>query len=261
MECLDTISSLRINFKKNINTVVIVVEGAEYEFKLFKHIFLKVLHYTYIEKSRNQSKFREYNEFVMKGNENSKIIVINTKNSNIGSIEDDENYRNELYKLLYLKYGIDIKNVPVYYVWDRDRGSNDITKVTNLISKLGNAYENEDYQNGLLLLSYPCCEAYTISNFESVKYLSTNIKQYVKEKHLRISDINKHTLLKAVIDMHNKLLGLGILKYDLSKFGKINLKILNLEEKIYNQNKTYILLSLISLILLDLGIISYRDYE
>ena len=41
MECLDTTKSLKINFKRNIGSVLIVVEGASYEFDLLKQIFKK----------------------------------------------------------------------------------------------------------------------------------------------------------------------------------------------------------------------------
>ena len=68
MECLDTTKSLKINFKRNIGTVLIIVEGASDEFDLLKQIFRKILHYNYIEKSRNQQNFKNYDEFVMKGN-------------------------------------------------------------------------------------------------------------------------------------------------------------------------------------------------
>ena len=81
MDCLDTIKSLKINLKRNIGTILIIVEGASDEFELLKQIFRNVLHYNYIEKSRNQCNFRNYDEFVMSGNENSRVIVINAKNS------------------------------------------------------------------------------------------------------------------------------------------------------------------------------------
>ena len=162
MECLDTIKSLKINFKKRINTVILVVEGSNYEFKLFDQIFRHLLHYKLVTKSRNQSKFKEYNEYVMKDNENQKIIIINTKNSNIGSIVDDNQYRNELYIMLYEKYNLDIKNIPVYYIWDRDNKSNKSDIVRNLLLKLNNPYINDEFENGLLLLSYPAIESYTI---------------------------------------------------------------------------------------------------
>lgn len=53
MDCLDTIKSLKINLKRNIGTILIIVEGASDEFELLKQIFRNVLHYNYIEKSRN----------------------------------------------------------------------------------------------------------------------------------------------------------------------------------------------------------------
>ena len=60
MDCLDTIKSLKINFKRNIGTILIIVEGASDEFELLKQIFRKIFHYNYIEKSRNQYNFKNY---------------------------------------------------------------------------------------------------------------------------------------------------------------------------------------------------------
>jgi len=259
MVCQDTIKSLKINLKKRINNVVLVVEGAEDEFELIKQIFRNVLHYELITKSRNQNEFKEYNEFIMRGNELSRIIVINTKNSNIGSIEDDENYRNELYKMLYEKYGIDIKNVPVYYIWDRDRGSNNQKEVEKLIVKLSNPYENENFENGLLLLSYPCSEAYIISNFEKNKYLvTTNIKKYVKDNGYNLKLIDRYKIQRAVLEMIKNLERLNIKKFDIDNMKEINLEAFWNEEKYYENEKHYMLLSFISIVLLDLGIIAFR---
>lgn len=58
MECLTTTKFLKINPTKNVGTVVIVVEGAVDEFELFKHIFVDILHYNYIEKRRTKTKFK-----------------------------------------------------------------------------------------------------------------------------------------------------------------------------------------------------------
>ena len=260
MECQDTIKHLKINFKKRISTVVLVVEGADYEFELFKRIFRNILHYSLITKSRNQNEFKEYNEFVMKGNENSKIIITNTKNSNIGSIEDDETYRNELYKLLYQKYKLDIKNIPLYYIWDRDRCSNQYNKVKTLLLKLTNAYENKNYENGLLLLNYPCCETYTISNLEKNKfYINDNIKEYLKNNNYKLSLIDRYKIQKAVIEMLKSLDKLNIKNFNIDNFSKINIKAFEAEEIFFNKNKTYILLSFISTIFIDLGIITFKE--
>ena len=100
MECLSTINSLKINLKKNIGTILIVVEGGSDEFELFKHIFRDILHYKYTEKTRLKSKFKNY-EFVMKGNESSRVIVINAKNSNINTLKKDKEYLNDIYIDLY----------------------------------------------------------------------------------------------------------------------------------------------------------------
>lgn len=258
MECLDTINSLKINLKKKIYTVILVVEGADYEFELFKQIFRNVLHYSLVTKSRNKREFKEYNEFVMKGNEDSRIIVVNTKNSNIGSIVDDT-YRNELYKLLYEKYGLDIKNVPVYYIWDRDHGSNKDGVVLSLLNELTNAYQNKNYENGLLLLSYPCSESYTISNFEKNKVIiNENIKEYVKNNNYNLDKIDKHKVQKAVLEMFNALDKMNV-DFNIDNMKKTNIDAFIFEEKYYQTNNTYMLLSFISVVLIDLGIITFRE--
>lgn len=263
MECLDTIRRLKINLKKNVGPVIIVVEGADYEFELLNAIFRRVLKYRLVVKSRNQVDFKEYNEYVMKYNENSKFIIINTKNSNIGSIEDDENYRNEVYKMAYLKYDLDLKNSPVYFIWDRDEKSNKSEVVKNLLEKLKNPYENENYESGLLLLSYPCAESYIISAFEKNKdYISTNIKDYVnKNKKYKVSDLDRYKIQSATIEMINKIYKLGIHDFDIDNIGDTNLKIFDSEETIFKTKKEYYLLSMISYILLDLGIITFRNCE
>lgn len=262
MECLDTTKSLKINLKRNIGTVLIIVEGSFDEFKLFKQIFNSILHYEYIEKSRNQKHFRKYDEFVMKNNKNSRVIVINTKNSNLSSIKKDRDYLNEVYMHLYADYDIDIKNINVYFVWDRDNESNPKDVTEELISKLGCSYGNKDGDmNGLLLLSYPSLESYIISSFnDRVSYLKdVKLKQYVKEENYKIVDIDKNKLLKATVFMHKVLIGLGIQNYDLDDFSNTSLKIFDKQENIFNDNGYYCLLSLISLILLDLNIITPRN--
>ena len=261
MECLDTTKSLKINFKRNIGSVLIVVEGASYEFDLLKQIFRKILHYNYIEKSRNQQNFKNYDEFVMKGNENSHVIVINAKNSNLSSIKKDENYLNEIYKQLYLEYGIDVKNINIYFIWDRDNESNPSDVTEDLLSRLGNSIENKNGEmNGLLLLSYPCIEAFTISNFDkqTTSLKEKDLKKYVKDNDYKINKMNRYTLLDATVMMNKGLLECGITEYDLDDFSKTSLKVFNAQELFLRSKKYYNLLSLISIMLLDLNIITTR---
>lgn len=261
MECLDTIRSLKINFKKNVGPVVLVVEGADYEFELFNMIFRHILKYKLITKSRNQSIYKEYNEYVMKDNENSKFIIINTKNSNIGTIEDDNEYRDAVYKMAYEKYNLDLKNCPLYYIWDRDNGSNKKEIVEKLLLKLKNPYDNEEYESGLLLLSYPCIESYTISCFEKSKdYTIKDIKKYVNEdKNYKLSKIDRYKIQYATIEMINKLNKLGFDDFEIDNISDLNIKVFKKEEDIYDNKNKYYLLSFVSYILLDLGIITIKN--
>ena len=256
MECLDTINSLKINFKRNIGTVIIIVEGEKDEFNILKRIFRDILHYRYIEKKRNK-RIKDYDEFIMQGNENSKVIVINLKNSNIKNIENDIEYKNQIFNLLYDKYNIDIKNVPIYYLWDRDTHSNSKQLTEKLITSLGNAYENNDYDiNGMLLLSYPSIESFVIENFDmNIDMIkSNNIKNYLKKKKYSISNINKHTLLKSVVKLHKNLLEIGIDNYDTSNFSNTSMNIFNYQESLYKNKGYYKILSLLAIILIDLNI-------
>ena len=262
MECLDTTKYLKINFKRNIGNVLIIVEGSSDEFLVLKQIFQNILHYHYIEKKRTQQNFKNYDEFVMKGNENSRVIVINTKNSNLSSIKKDEEYLNEIYKKLYEEYGIDIKNINVYFIWDRDSSSNPEEITKDLLGHLGNSLENKNGEmNGLLLLSYPCLETFIITNFDKkTLFLKENdLKKYVKKHNYKTNSIDKYTLLNAVVMMNKALLKIGIQDYDLDDFSATSLKVFEKQELIRKRRKYYNLLSLISIMLLDLNIITMKD--
>ena len=198
----------------------------------------------------------------MNGNENSRVIVINSKNSNLSSIKKDKDYLNEIYIKLYTEYGIDIKNINVYFIWDRDDKSNPECIMKELIKKLGNSLENENgNMHGLLLLSYPCLESYVISNYDDKTMFlkNCNLKDYIRNKEYQISKIDRHTLLKATVMMHKVFLELGVTRYNLDNFSKTSFKIFEEQEKNLKSKKYYYLLSLISLILLDLNIITPRE--
>lgn len=261
MECLTTTKFLKINPTKNVGTVVIVVEGAVDEFELFKHIFVDILHYNYIEKRRTKTKFKEYNEYINPKHCESKIIIINTKNSNINSITDDKDYMDYLNEYLYKTYNLDIKNTFTYFVWDRDNKSNRKDIIKKYINTFSSSLNNDSNINGLLLLSYPAFEGYQISCKEktTVNIQSNNLKNYINGKGYDVSSINKNDLLRAAINMHKSLINMGINEYNIDDFSKYNMLIYNIEEDKYSKSGYYCLLSLISLIFLDLGIIYIND--
>ena len=258
MECQNTTKSLKINKNKSIGEVVIVVEGEKEEFKLLKHIFTKILDYNYVQVRRNKIM---KDKFESKNNKNSTIIVANTSNSNIKTIMEDKNYKDKLYNLLKKEYNRSLKNVPIYILWDRDADSNTSDVVLKTLNTFTSSLDNDYNMNGLLLLSYPCVESFELSNFIK-QFWKTNFssamdaKKKMKEIIPELTDIDEKSLMLAIENMHRTMYFYGIRKYDPSNFKKENLKIFRKESEEYLNNKYFNALSLIGIMLIDLGIIT-----
>lgn len=263
MECQNTIKNLKINKDKAVGLVVIIVEGEKEEFKVLKHIFTKILDYDYRYIKRSNILHDEYRS----NNDKNIVLVINTKNSNIGTVISDENYKKQLKKLLKKEYNKNLKNVPIYIVWDRDKEKKDDKKIQSnylkAIETFYSAYDNEYEMNGLLILSYPCVENYIISNFKKtsnkdVFISSQQCKSELKKLNPNINDINEKSLLLAAENMHKGLIDFRINSYDPSNLERINKIIFRKEEEIYKLDKNIKSLSLISMILIDLQIIEEK---
>lgn len=252
---------MKINKNKSIGEVVIVVEGESEEFKLLKHIFTKIFDYNYLSIRRNKI-IRD--KFISKSNNGSSIIVANASNSNIKSILEDNDYKDKLYNLLKYEYNRSLKNVPIYILWDRDADSNKEDVVLKSLVTFKSSLDNDYDMNGLLLLSYPCVETYELSNFD--KQLckknfksSFDAKKEMKMSVPKLDDINENTLLLAVENMHRVMNDYEIRSYDPSNFQKENIRIFNEESKEFLNNKYFNALSLISVMLVDLGIIREKE--
>ncbi len=260
MECQNIIKNLKINKEKNIGTIVVVVEGEEDEFRLLKHIFTEILEYNYISIKRNKI---IQHEFISKNNKNT-VIVANTNSSSIKSIIDDNDYKDKLYNLLKKEYNKSLKNTNIYIIWDRDKEKDNDSKIQDYYLQAINTFysslDNEYEMNGLLLLSYPCHECYNLSHFKKRIWKETfdtsnNCKKSFNESKFHIKDMNDKSLLLAVQNMHNGLLNYDIKEYDPSNFKIINENIYRKEEECFKNNRYFNALSLISIMLIDLGII------
>ena len=199
--------------------------------------------------------------FKSKSNKNSSVIIANTSNSNIESIMEDENYKEKLYNFLKSEYNRSLKSVPIYILWDRDVNSNNGEIVLKVLNTFASSLDNEYDMNGLLLLSYPCVEAFELSNFNKQlwkNYFRTSgeAKKEMKSIIPNLKDINERTLLLAVENMHRTMNLYGIRKYDPSDFKNENLKIFRKETESYLKKGYFNALSLISIMLIDLGIIT-----
>ena len=262
MDCQNTIKNLKINKDKNLGEVVIVVEGQSFEFNLLKHIFTNILDYNYIPFKRGK---KEPDKFVSKSNNNSTVVVINTSSSNIKSIFEDQNYKDKIYEFLKTKYNRKLTNTQIYFIWDRDRDSNDSKIIKEGLTTFKSALDNDFEMNGLLLLSYPCVESFVLSNFN--KNLWRKMFKNSKDAKASLSDspkisnskINEKTLLLAAENMHRTFREIGINDYDTSNFKKNNLDIFSYEEDTYKERKKYYALSLVCIMLIDLGIITEKS--
>ncbi len=107
-------------------------------------------------------------------------------------------------------------------MFDRDYQSNtDVLFINKMISTLGNARDNGGYdRQGLLLLSYPAIESFTLSNFEhhvfrENKETGKELKQYLHSRHINHQNITEESLMCAVRELWEALQKIGKLKLDL----------------------------------------------
>lgn len=173
-------------------------------------------------------------------------------------------YLDNIYAELIEQYSFDVENAAIYYIFDRDSKSNkNVNLILDLLNRLKNARENENYMmGGMLILSYPSVEAYEISNFidnsfEMEAKIGKDLKEYINENASCVSmnKISEESIIHACNELKKYMEKNGI-KYDIDCFSDANLAVFQNEEKNYTDKGTYFLLSTISYILMDLGILS-----
>ncbi|GKU77347.1 hypothetical protein [Paenibacillus sp. L3-i20] len=167
-----------------------------------------------------------------------------------------------MFEKLIEEYHFPVDRAAIFYIFDRDVNSNtDPLFIRELIRSLSSSRENNGFsRQGLLLLSYPCVESFVASNFiENSFQLSfetgKELSKYLEDKKINQSKITEETVIRAVTEMELALKQLGVSQYDLDHFSDTNLFIFNHQEEQYILNQKYRLLSLICIILLDLGLI------
>lgn len=249
---------MKINKSKSIGRVLFIVEGGRFEFSLLRHIFCNVLGYEYIEKRRDNANF-----FKSRNVNTSKIAVINTEESNISDICDENSYLDNVFEMLISEYSFPVDKSAIYYLFDRDPMSNcDVELIKKLVLNLTNPYENnKGLRGGLLLLSYPSLESYNISSFIDDAHLieigiGKDAKAFAASNNsiIQINKITEVTLEKAAYEMIKYFKNEEI-NFDIDDFGTANFGVFTRQENNYKMNSKYRLLSLLSLAFLQLGII------
>jgi len=242
---------------KRTGKVLLIVEGGKHEFNLMKRIFVDILDFTQIEKRRENARF-----YIRNADKHSMVAVINTKTSNIESITDEE-YLDAVFGNLIEQYEFDVNNAAIYYLFDRDPESNaNVELIMNLIRTLKNSFENDDnIRGGMLILSYPSIEAYEISNFVDQSYklcmkLGSNAKEYISSnaKKISMNKINEESVVHACLELKNYIEEKGI-QINLDDFSETSEAVFQHQEQHLKENNTFRLLSMLSCVFMDLGIL------
>jgi len=256
MDCQNIINQFKIIKDKNIGSVLYIVEGSKREFTILRTVFNKVLGYKEIYgASRNG---RNYCTYEKEEESNSRIYIINTENSNISTIQDENGFvEKQLEEIKQAGFDFDYEDIPIYYLFDCDR-QEDYKIIEKLIQSFNNSREpNPENEfnsiGGLLLLSYPSIESFIISNYEKDVYnlRIVDVKQYINDKKYNDNKLSIDTLNNAFVEMVKSIMHLDISKIDIDNFKETN-ETIYLKEIKENNN---ILLSLLLMSFIDLGIV------
>lgn len=249
---------MKINKDIPIGQVLYIVEGSATEFNLLKKIFCDVFGFEYVEKRRNKQKvFRKEGGAFAR----SKIAVINTSNSNIKDISDDD-YLEDLFQMLINECHFPVDKAAIYYLFDRDPKSNtDVRAIRRYIDTLKNPMDNDDgMKAGLLLLSYPCIESYMVSSFFENAYetqigIGGQLKTYIGEnKVIQMNKITEDTILFAAKEFLAYLQHLD-LELELDDFSNASRTIFDNQEVTYATKHVFDLFSMLTLSFIQMGMI------
>ena len=255
---------------RTIGQVLFVVEGFKTEPNLIYRVFCKIFGYQ-MERFGPHGECEKYHR---QADPDSRVMVVNAESSNILSIRQDNAFLDNLFSALIERYGLDIDNAAIYYLFDRDPDSNaDSAFVRNLAAMLDNARDitsADMRRQGLLLLSYPCVESFTVMNLreDSVTYCRDNqirigkeLKQAMDRDHLLPNHITGETLLHCAEELVRGLELAGVdtdpdaLLNSFDRFRDNNLAVFDWQEQHYKKWNAYGCLSLLCAALLDLGLI------
>lgn len=254
--------TVSINKNKNIGKVIYIVEGARRELTLLSYIFTKIFDYSVVVAPRQDAPYLKYES---KTNKLSRAYLVCAYESNISFVENKkgQDYLNEVFKVLFEKYNLELSDAATYFIFDRDVQSNKGQEFEKLIPVLKNSRDNGTEINGMLLESYPAIEAYTKSCIDrtnddwikSAKELKLKVSeaQYqqdkIKDKQIINACVNMLTTIKSIS-------GRELAEKDLDNFAELNKFIFDKEEDYLTQNEMYRILSLLSISFIDLGLIS-----
>lgn len=250
----------RIDKTKIVGNVIFVVEGGRQEtggteIRLLKGIFSDILGYEVQELRRGTD------EFIAHGNNNSsRVFVLNLPKNQLTQVTEEA--LDSLYNRLTTEFKIKPEDCPMFLIYDRDYKSYKHNELRGkYVRRYVDPYSNEAGYQGQLLLSYPSVESYLLSCVENdvyqrKYYLGTDIKQVVKKCGISEEDILREELIvHAVNEMDKGLAEFEFDQYDLDNLAPTLLGVYEAQQRNVTEEQVFSTLSLISMALLELGII------
>ena len=257
----------KIDKSKNIGNVIFVVEGGRpdtggTELRLLKKIFADILGYEVQELRRGSDEFIGYGS-----NAQCRVFALNLPKNQL--TEMTEEALDELYRRLNVEFNIKPEDCPIFYLYDRDYLSykrNELRR--KYVMKYTDPYGDEEGNQGQLLLSYPAVESYLLSCIQDNVFLQSyflgkDLKPEVAKTGFSEEDIetDEH-LIHAVTEMNRGLEAFNLGEYDLDNLAPTLLGVYDYQQEKQKTDATFSLLSLISMALLELGIITeYEDSD
>lgn len=255
-------NDINLNINKNIGKVLYIVEGERREINLLSIIFKDILKYKEIITRTRSGKMTC--TYTNPQNENSKIVIINSKSSNVASIVEKDFIDEQIKNIKQYDLDFNYEDAAVFYIFDCDR-LNDEEKIKDLLKKFVNSREpNEENKfdsiGGMLLLNYPSIETFVISNFESEMYKFTErfdfktqgLKKYISDNKYDDCKLSEETIKNAFLEMVESLKRIDIDRINLDNTAEFNDKVFKFEIA----NKKEYMLSLLLISFIDLGIIT-----
>lgn len=253
-------TNYRIDKSKNIGNVIFVVEGGRpetggTELRLLKKIFSDILDYE-VQELR-----RESDEFIGHGSSpNCRVFALNLPKNQLTQITDDS--LDMLFARLKSEFEIKPEDCPIFFLYDRDFKSYKRNEPRRYVRKYSDPYSDENGNQGQLLMSYPAVESYLLSCiqndvFQKSILLGRDLKTELESTGFSENAIETEDhLLHATIEMDKGMDAFGFGEYDLDNLAPTLLGIYDAQQEKYAKEEAFSLLSLISLALLELGVIT-----
>lgn len=254
----------KIDKSKNIGNVIFVVEGGRpdtggTELRLLKKIFSDILGYEVQELRRGCDEFIGYGS-----NPQFRVFALNLPKNQLTQMTEEA--LDELYRRLNEEFNVKPEDCPIFFLYDRDFLSYKPNELRGkYVKKYTDPYGDESGNQGQLLLSYPSVESYLLSCIQDDVFLQSfflgkDVKPELIKLDFSEENINNETyLLHAVTEMDKGLNAFGVEQYDLDNLASTLLEVYDGQQQQYKTNEKFLLLSLISMALLELGVITEDD--